>query len=251
MGRWSQRVGIKFLDWLNLPAGGSWLDAGCGNGAFTETIMQRQKPDHMRALDPSEAQIDYANKRPGCTGAEFRTGDAQDLPYADNMFDAAVMGLVISFIPDPDKAAAELARVTRPGGTIGTYMWDSAGDGHPANPINTAMRALGLLGPAAPQGSAPHASAAQIDRLRQIWQGAGLQNVETHVIRIEVTHPDFDDFWDSNIISTGPLGSRLNALSADEIKSLQKRLKQDLPRNADGLIAYGAHANAVKGIVPV
>ncbi len=245
MGRWSQRVGVNFLDWMDVPAGGRWLDVGCGNGAFTEALIKRQKPEGTYGIDPSKAQVDYAAGRQGCAGAQFQTGDAQNLPYEDSAFDAAAMALVISFIPDPDKAAAELARVVRPGGVAGTYMWDTVGDGHPANPINKAMRALGLSGP-----GAPHAGAGQLDRLREIWTGAGFTSVETTVIRIDVTHPDFDDFWGSNIISTGPLGSRLNALSSRETAALQERLQMDLPHNADGLIAYGAHANAVKGIVP-
>ena len=96
MGRWSRRVGAKFLAWMDVPAGGRWLDVGCGNGAFTETVIERQKPGRICGIDPSQAQVDYAAKRSGCAGAEFRTGDAQDLPYGDGAFDAAVMALVIS-----------------------------------------------------------------------------------------------------------------------------------------------------------
>ena len=245
MGRWSQRVGAAFLDWLGPSQGKDWLDVGCGNGAFTETIIARQNPASINAIDPSQAQIDYARTRPGCAAAQFQSGDAQSLPYDDALFDYSVMALVISFVPDPDKAVAELARVTRPGGAIAAYMWDTAGDGHPANPINTAMRALGLLVP-----GAPHASSAQIERLREIWQGAGLQSVETHVIPITIIHPDFEDFWTSNIISTGPLGSRLSALSEEETRVLRERLRLDVRHEADGLITFEARANAVKGVAP-
>ena len=245
MGRWSRKVGEQFLDWLDVARGGRWLDVGCGNGAFTETIIGKAAPDMVCGIDPSAAQIEFAANRPGCSRAQFRTGDAQSLPYEDRAFDAAVMALVISFIPDPGKAASELRRVVRPGGKVATYMWDMAGDGHPANPINKAFRAMDLN-----MAAAPNTDTSRLGKLREIWELAGYSDVETRVIRIRVTHPDFDDFWGSNIMSTGPLGGRLNALSSDETMALRQCLQRELPRAADGSIAYEAHANAVKGIVP-
>ena len=55
MGRWSQAAGEIFLDWLTLPPGLRWLDVGCGNGAFTELLVQRCKPTEVKGIDPSEA----------------------------------------------------------------------------------------------------------------------------------------------------------------------------------------------------
>ena len=244
MGRWSQLIGRQFIEWLDMPAGLAWLDAGCGNGAFTEIVMQLSAPAQVTGIDPSQAQIDYASGRPGCSGARFATGDAQDIPLPDNSVDAAVMALVISFLPDPEKTARELARVTRPGGTVATYMWDTAGGGHPANPINAAMKALGLSRP-----GAPHNGAARLPRMREIWEAAGLADVETRVIDMTVTFPDFEDFWQSNIISTGPLGKALSALAPEQSAALRSKLQQDLCPQGAGPIAYRAFANAGKGRV--
>ena len=124
MGRWSRLVGEQFLDWLDLPKGLRWLDAGCGNGAFTETLIERCAPSTVAAIDPSEGQLAYARTRPGTTMAQFHVGDAQALPFDDDSFDAATMALVMAFLPDAAKAVAELARVVRPGGWVATYMWD-------------------------------------------------------------------------------------------------------------------------------
>ncbi|MGL4281145.1 MAG: class I SAM-dependent methyltransferase, partial [Albidovulum sp.] len=85
MGRWSQRIGLRFLD---------WLDAGCGNGAFTEVIATRSAPARLTGIDPSAGQIAFARRRPGARGASFEVGDAQALPFADATFDMAVMALV-------------------------------------------------------------------------------------------------------------------------------------------------------------
>jgi len=84
----------------------------------------------------------------------FQVGDAQNLPFADSTFDVATMALVISFLPDPDKAAAEMARVVRPGGWVAAYMWDGPGGGTPVHPI---LPGIGINGydfraPAQPRG---------------------------------------------------------------------------------------------------
>jgi SAM-dependent methyltransferase len=107
MGRWSRLVGETFLDWLDLPNGLQWLDVGCGNGAFTEEFIARGAPDTVTAIDPSDDQLAYARTRLGAKTANFRVGDAQKLPFGNGSFDVAIMVLVISFLPDPDKAAAE------------------------------------------------------------------------------------------------------------------------------------------------
>src|SRR5690348_2414562 len=111
MGRWSRRIAAPFLDWLKVPPALRWLDVGCGNGAFTEELITHCAPAAVSAIDPSEDQIAYARTRLGAKMANFRVGDAQELPFGDNVFDGAAMALVISFLPNPNKAAAEMARV--------------------------------------------------------------------------------------------------------------------------------------------
>ncbi len=143
MGRWSHRVGEKFLDWLNAPKGLRWIDVGCGNGAFTEVLIARCAPAAVTGIDPSDAQIAYARKRPSVKMAQFRVAHAQSLPFEGNSFDAAAMALVISFVTDPQKAANEMARVTKPGGPVATYMWDIPGGGLPVNPIYRGLMEIG------------------------------------------------------------------------------------------------------------
>src|SRR5262249_34144047 len=124
MGVWSRLVGEKFLDWLAPTPGLRWIDIGCGNGAFTELLIERCVPSEIVGIDPSEGQLAYARSRPGTRSASFHTGDAMALSFPDNRFDAAVMALVIFFVPEPRAAVAEMARVVRPGGVIATYAWD-------------------------------------------------------------------------------------------------------------------------------
>jgi len=120
MGRWSQAAGERFLDWLAAEPGWSWLDVGCGNGAFTELVTGRLAPHAIAGIDPSEAQITYARSRPALHEAELRQGDAMALPWPAAAFDVAVMPLVIFFVPDPARGVGE----DRPGSTpvIGTLQ---------------------------------------------------------------------------------------------------------------------------------
>src|SRR5450631_4595990 len=124
MGIWSRLAGDIFLDWLAPPPGLRWVDIGCGNGAFTELIVDRCAPAEVQGIDPSEDQLAFARTRPAARVAKFQQGEAMALPFADASFDAAVMALVLFFVPDPAKGVSEMVRVVVPGGAVVTYMWD-------------------------------------------------------------------------------------------------------------------------------
>lgn len=244
MGRWSRAVGEVFLDWLALPNGLNWLDVGCGTAAFTELVLSRCAPVQMRAIDPSEDQIAFARKRPGTSGVTFRVGDAQALPYDDREFDAAAMALVISFIPDPAKAVAEMKRVVKPGGMVGTYMWDSLGGGFVQQPLLNALEAMNVEVP-----PSPARRNSRIAELRGFFETAGFDQVATRAIEIEVSYANFDEYWASQTGLANPAVQAIRKMSGPDVERLRANLRAQLPiRN--GRIAYPARANAVKGRVP-
>ncbi len=70
--------------------------------------MLRCAPAEMQGIDPSEGQLAFARTRPGTAGAVFQQGDAIALPFEADRFDAAVMALVITFVPDPGKGVDEM-----------------------------------------------------------------------------------------------------------------------------------------------
>src|SRR5436190_3866058 len=185
MGRWSQLAGAAFLEWLAPKSGWRWLDVGCGNGAFTETLVQHCAPRSVDGIDPSEAQIAFARARDTTRLAQFRLGDAMAQPFADDAFDAAIMPLVIFFVPDPKKGVDEMVRVVRPGGCVAAYAWDMLAGGFPYEPVLAEMRALSMEVPLPPS---PDAS--RIDALRELWIGAGLEAVETREITVQRTFAD-------------------------------------------------------------
>ncbi len=243
MGRWSKLAGGQFLRWIDLPPGKSWLDVGCGNGAFTEEIAAKANASSLTGIDPSDAQVAFARKRPALRSAALHVGDAQALPFQDNAFDVGVMALVIAFVPDPAKGAAELARVVKSGGMAASYMWDLPNLGVPLSPL---YRALTKLGHPAPPPPNPHASS--IDAMQGMWADAGLTSVETTVFRIDVTFKNLEDFWQTNAVPIGPLGKVIASLSPAETLAMKVELQASLPVQPDGTIVYGATANAVKGV---
>jgi SAM-dependent methyltransferase len=244
MGRWSRLAGEIFLDWLDAPANLRWIDVGCGNGAFTEALIARCAPSEVVAVDPSEGQLAFARTRPGAKLAQFQIGDAQALPFGEDRFDVAAMALVITFLSDPGKAVREMARVVRPGGWVGTYMWDVPGGGTPVHPIYVAMESLGI-----PSPRPPGAEVSRRDAMQALWQAAGLEAIETRVIRIPVAYADFDDFWNSNSGPVGPQGKAINAMSPSAREQLRVKVRELLPVASDGCIAYESFANAVQGRV--
>ena len=151
MGTWTRLAGAVFLDWLEPAAGLRWLDVGCGNGAFTQLVIERCAPEAIDGVDPSEAQLAYARARPSARMARFQLGDAMAAPFPDDAFDVAVMALVIFFVPDPAKGVAEMTRVVRPGGTVATYVWDMMGGGHPLELMHAEMHAMGFATPRPPR----------------------------------------------------------------------------------------------------
>ena len=94
------------------------------------------------------------------------------LPFSEDRFDAAVMALVIFFVPDPAEGVAEMVRMVCPGGTVATYAWDIEGGGFPLEPFRTEMRAMGVTLPIA-----PNPGASRMEVLQDLWTGAGLDAV--------------------------------------------------------------------------
>jgi ubiquinone/menaquinone biosynthesis C-methylase UbiE len=244
MGTWSQIVGETFLGWLKPAPGLKWVDIGCGNGAFTELIVSRCAPAEVQGIDPSEGQLAFARTRPAGKVAHFRQGGAMELPYADKSFDAAVMALVIFFVPDPKKGVAEMVRVVRPGGIIAAYAWDMHGGGFPLAPLTTALRESG-----SPVPDPPRSDASKLDAMQQLWTHAGLEGVETRQITVQRTFENFDDFWSASSKGSS-VGQIIANVSPADLESLKGRLRTRLPADAAGRITYSARANAVKGRVP-
>ena len=106
VGRWSRLVAHEFLKWLAIPAGSQWLDVGCGTGALSQTILQFAEPAKIKGIDRSEGFVALARVNAKDNRVQFDVGDAESLTADSGTFDIAVSGLVLNFIPQPERAAA-------------------------------------------------------------------------------------------------------------------------------------------------
>ncbi|MBS0387103.1 MAG: methyltransferase domain-containing protein [Proteobacteria bacterium] len=243
MGKWSQLAGEVFLQWLAPKPGLRWLDVGCGNGAFTELLIERCAPASVHGVDPAEGQVAYARSRPASRLATFELGNAMALPFADQSFDVAIMPLVLFFVPDPPKGVAEMARVVAPGGVVAAYSWDMIGGGFPYQALQAEMREMNAVVKVAPN---PDASRMKV--VRELWLGAGLEGVETHEINVQRTFENFDDYW-ATVLKGPSVRSGLAAMKAENLARLKYRMRVRLPEDANGRIRCSARANAIRGRV--
>ena len=245
VGRWSRLVAREFLAWLAVPPGSRWLDVGCGTGALTETILAVASPAAVVGIDPSAGFVAYARERVRDQRAGFAVGDAQALPHPDATYDAVVSGLMLNFVPDPTRAAAEMARVARPGGVVAAYVWDYAGE---MQLMRHFWDAAAALDPAARDlDEGRRFPLCQPEPLAALFQGAGLADVATRAIDVPTHFRDFDDYWSPFLGGQAPAPAYAMSLSEVRRAALRERIRASLPAEPDGSLRLIARAWAVRG----
>jgi SAM-dependent methyltransferase len=237
VGRWSRRVAADFLRWLAVPPGARWLDVGCGTGAVTSTILSVAAPGGVVGVDPSAGFVAYAAAN--APAARFAVGDATALPLGDGAVDAAVSGLVLNFVPDPERAIAEMVRASR--GVVGAYVWDYAeGMGF----MRAFWNAARDIDPDAPD-EGPRFPLCRPEPLRAAFASAGLRGVEVRPVDVPTPFRDFDDFWQPFLGGQGAAPAYLMSLPAAQRDAVRDRLLAAL---GPGPIDLTARAWAVRGI---
>ena len=245
VGRWSRAVAGRFIEWLDLPPGLSWVDVGCGTGALTASVLDSAAPAEIVGIDQSEGYIERARRQVADSAARFEPGDAQDLPFDNARFDAVVSGLMLNFVPDQARAAAEMRRVVRAGGTAAVYVWDYAGEMQLMRRFWDAAAALDPAAAALDEGR--RFPVCRPDALQRLFRDAGFDAVETCAIDVPTVFADFDDYWTPFLGGQGPAPGYCVSLAEDRREALRRRLVETVPAAADGTISLIARAWAVKG----
>ena len=223
-----------------------WLDVGCGTGALTQSILDHADPCAVKGVDASPAFLEHAKARVSDARVHFEVGDAQSLALDAASVDAAVSGLVLNFVPQPLRAASEMARVVRPGGIVAAYVWDYAGRMEMMRYFWDAAVAMdpaaydldeGLRFPICSPGP-----------LAELFEQAGLRDVRTRAIDISCAFRDFDDYWSPFLGGQGPAPGYLMSLNDERRAALRELIGVRLPVNDDGSIRLIARAWSVKGL---
>ncbi|HEY2326609.1 MAG TPA: class I SAM-dependent methyltransferase [Gaiellaceae bacterium] len=232
MGRYSGRLAVDFADYAGVQ-GGYVLDVGAGTGALTAELLRRGCD--VAAADPSDSFIAAMAER--FPGVDVRVAPAAEMPYADGEFDAALAQLVVSFISDPVAGIREMARVTKPGGTVAACVWDVGGGRAPFSPVWTSAHSLGL-----PDGGEDKLLGTKAGQLEELSTQAGLEEVEGGEVSVRVEHATFDEWWEPFNHGVGPIGAYVASLDAEQKEALVEDVRGSFGN-------FTAVAWAAKGVV--
>jgi SAM-dependent methyltransferase len=236
-----------FLSWLDIPAGRRWLDVGCGTGALCAAITDHCAPSAVIGVEPSPGYLKTASENLAGR-AVFHQGSAAAIPLHDAAVDVVVSGLVLNFVPDPDAALREMARVTAKGGTIAAYVWDYAGK---MELMRYFWDAAVELDPEARKlDEGIRFPLCNPEALEALFSGARLKQVVVKPIDIPTPFANFDDYWQPFLGGQGPAPGYAISLGEQARARLRERIRRRLPIAEDGSISLVARAWAIRATVP-
>lgn len=192
VGRYGDELGAALVRAAGVQAGWRVLDIGSGPGALTRALVGLIGPGNVAAVDPSEQFIEALRER--LPGVDVRQGSAEELPFADGEFDAALAQLVVNFMRDPETGMREMRRVVRPGGVVAACVWDYPG---------------------------------QMTLLRAFWEAAS--DVEPELAApVDARYESFDALWEPFTLGVGPSGAFAVSLGDERRKALRDELRRRL-----------------------
>jgi SAM-dependent methyltransferase len=238
MGRYSMPLAPAFADFAGVAAGQRVVDVGCGPGALTVELVRRLGADNVSAVDPSESFVAAARERH--PGVDVHRAAAEELPFGDGAFGAALAQLVVHFMADPVAGLREMARVTTAGGVVAACVWDHAGG---RGPLSVFWAAARELDPDVDDES--RFAGARQGHLVELLEAAGVREAEETDLSVDVEHPSFEEWWEPYTQGVGPAGALVARLDPDRQAQLRDRCREMLP---EAPFVMSAHVWAARGI---
>jgi SAM-dependent methyltransferase len=222
IGEYSERLAVDFAEYAGIQSDQHVLDVGCGPGALTAQLVDRVGADRVTAVDPSESFVSATRQR--FPGVDVRSGAAEELPFADDSFDAALAQLVVHFMTDPVAGLGEMARVTRPNGVVAACVWDYE-DG--LGPFGVFWKAALELDPDA--DTEAHRPGTRLGHLASLFDAAGLRAIDTATLTVRRTFASFDEWWTPFTYGIGSVGGYVAGLSDEQRDALRDRCARYVP----------------------
>ena len=201
-------VGETAVEKASIAAGTDLLDVATGTGSAA--IPAAQKGARVTGLDLAPSLLERARERAAEAGVvvDWIEGDAEALPFEDGSFDTVLSAIGVQFAPRHEQGAAELARVTRPGGEIVVCAWTPEGF------IGQVFKTMSPYMPKPPEGASPPPLWGDIDHVERLFAGTGVElEFEKRTVSFEHGSPEaFVEFMADNY---GPMLKAREKLSAD------------------------------------
>jgi ubiquinone/menaquinone biosynthesis C-methylase UbiE len=240
MGRYTRTLAPALVDAAGIEPGMRVLDVGCGPGGLTEVLAARVGAGNVAAIDPAPQFAAACRERH--PGADVRVGGAEELPWPNGAFDATLASLVIAFMRDADQGVREMARVTRPGGTVAACMWDVPGGG--MTMLSTFWRTVHALDPRAVGERARPGM--QKGDIAERFRRAGVEHVVEGTVEATADYAGFEDFWEPFTFEVGPAGEYVAAQPPERRAELREALRGSMP---EGPFTLTARAWFARGTV--
>lgn len=240
MGRYSRALAVPFADFCGWEPGMRVVDVGCGPGALTAVAIDRLGSGQVVAVDPTPGFVAACRER--FPGVDVRQGAAENLPLVTGSFNSAVAQLVFHFVSDPKRAAVEMIRVVHPGGRVAVNVWDFEAGMQMLRAFWDAALALNSAAP----DELRTMRFGRAGELVELFEGAGLADVEEAVLSVESEYTGFDELWATFLSGIGPAGAYTVRLPAAEQAGLRDALFDRLGRPG-GPFTLRATARAVRG----
>jgi SAM-dependent methyltransferase len=235
MGRFSRPLGPLFADFAGIEAGQRVLDVGAGTGALTAELVRRGAA--TSAADPSPPFVAALRERFPDIGVH--EAPAEELPWPDESFDAALAQLVVTFMRDAPAGIAEMQRVVRPGGVVAVCMWDREG----MEMLAAVSRTQQALDP-----SRPGSEQLTNYRTRKEIEGLFGEGVEIELLQVEAGYSGIDEFWDALADGAGPAGMWAASLDDEQRKQAREEIYRQVgePDGAFSLVGRAWAAKATR-----
>ena len=226
------------------------LDLAAGPGETGFKVLPLIQPGgELLSTDVAPEMVEVARRRAaalGLEGVEFAVEDAAGLSLADASVDGIVCRFGLMLVPDMDRAAAEIARVLRPGGRVVLAVWASSRGNPWIAASGRAALDLGLTDPPDHEAPGPF-RLGDPERLRSVVEGGGLEIELIEEVVVAWAAESASAWWETTRDTSRMLSTLLERLSPAEATALRGRAEELLQEftAADGSLSVPGLARVV------